>query len=1839
MNLLDVLKKQIAEQTKSHLNTDLHKSRPQGVTRSDQQSIVGGVSDFIPKWTYGSYNLQRSNGLTVSDFINYSGVITWKIIESQKITLDDLTTGSNHFLGVQLFANRDLSLPLEIVTTTGFLRVYTKNEGETSFNEITAINTDVATTINVPLKAFTWTTIAITFYGYYFGSRLHVGSTYPNVVSWRFIDITSPNIPTWADPPLEVVLANPQNARDAIRLRWKKDKELSFAGNIIYRKSKLLSGGQIESSAPSRVVSLLSHHENDHQKWFRCNTIGSLNSGDIISAASTLTAATFKVSQIINIEANKIKNSVFANGTKYFIIDKAANVNYSRINYNPYIGDYYLHFDGYITSALSPDGKISITSTYINVAPQTYYSANIFSKADLLSKRPYNLGGYGSTPSRWQVKNLTSAIATRRNGLQAVQLIRSSAAGSISTKYTTANHVMYLQAYNVATYQISCRASSSKLTAFSISIKNEGSTVLLTTPTLYAGPGYLYNNYKFSISSAAYARLVVNIHAKSGIYTSSTIDLSLIDVSYVTRNLSRMREGLRLYYYQSNKTPCSPSGTFLPIGFSQGVRADGSAISTGWLKLPSTCAYLKMSYIASIISGTAPLGYVHNDIFGFSLVENREQSVISVYSTPYSLVRTISNAPSTPGSLIYFEQFQPVHDRPRQSSDGEIITWDDYSIEDNTVYEYLLQAYDNSVFKNTSGFSVSASIRSGDHVAPKPPSSYTLTPAFGGFIHDWVAPTASDLRYIRCYSDVGLTNTLFQIPGIINSPQSYTESNTVFATQTRYLTAIDAYGNESSAVNASAKPLDLPKLTCNVAIIQDLGGGDIERLEPTPGRWYSGTVTASLILSRYSPIASYMYSLYQDEKHYYSSTDWSSWTEFNGQYTITDSFANNLRHRLRFKIKDIYGNWSDVKEITIFYDSMQPAWKTNKRHQYWDKTTQGYDGYILLKWNKQYVTDKNVGIVGVGINSIFDRSGLKETFISRATLNITNKNPNFDYGKLNETPVGWRLRAGSLGYDMTASLYLDDFYSPNQCVKLRTKSIAGAYQGYLASSTIRLNANATIYTHIRVKNSSSVDQTYKLQIVDKNKTALAYTTYSNQTTTTYWKYHALSYKNITGAMITVQVELAKLSGGGNIVGDYLLVDEFVAYKEPQFKQIAAVASRHTSFTDTKVSPWSDYLYYTQISDEVGNLSTISDYKHARPAIDYRSKFRNMLNNSSFEKVRKTATNRLEPENWVPWIWSGPFATTSISPTSSLSVRMGDSFHGQHCVQLKRTNTSVYDRWVQNDINILAYNGTPRKFVISGYFRRYPGASSGAGFLGVQQYSKDHTLVSSKTFSISVATDSWTRVSGTFSVAAASVSNLSVYVRAQSVVSLPLLADAIQLEEKETLPASEYYDNYAITADYIQGNLIRANMIEADSIYGNHIRAGTITATNIKANTITATQFRMLSNNIYLKGGVEIPINSTLTPTIHQYRFIPGTMVYSSRFLFRYINIGLQTAAGTTKVYTGYTSKTCDIDYTSHNIIATFDRYTNAYPGIAMKYPHASDGYAVALLQKKISDRVYSLATMYTSYVSLSNSTQRNNLRGWSTLQAVATMMYTPLSKLLYTNSPGDGDMMFLVGTRFINMGGGLWGDYGIKICRLSEKGEKGGPAGGEWQVSKQVAAAGQNTIVSLDADVSPAGTIMVAYCRGTATLYTVGYSYDNGNVVIPTMQIRTYSGYTNSFTGGPLLCWTTSIAYCSDNQFLVVYSFYNDFFTYYKVIDIKTQQVIVGGDRDLLLSSPSKHGINESSDSNVDHARLTNTGYGDIFYYYPTLKTGTLAKDRGIGGYIEKIQVPIDLSDLFSRIA
>ena len=76
----------------------------------------------------------------------------------------------------------------------------------------------------------------------------------------------------------------------------------------------------------------------------------------------------------------------------------------------------------------------------------------------------------------------------------------------------------------------------------------------------------------------------------------------------------------------------------------------------------------------------------------------------------------------TASSPIYLSEFQHVVDRPRNPNDPSVVTWEDYNIDPETTYEYYLDAYDTSSFKNRSTKSVIATIFSGDTDAPLSPS-------------------------------------------------------------------------------------------------------------------------------------------------------------------------------------------------------------------------------------------------------------------------------------------------------------------------------------------------------------------------------------------------------------------------------------------------------------------------------------------------------------------------------------------------------------------------------------------------------------------------------------------------------------------------------------------------------------------------------------------------------------------------------------------------------------------------------------------------------------------------------------------------------------------------------------------------------------------------------------------------------------------------------------------------------------------------------------------------------------------------------------------------------------
>ena len=87
--------------------------------------------------------------------------------------------------------------------------------------------------------------------------------------------------------------------------------------------------------------------------------------------------------------------------------------------------------------------------------------------------------------------------------------------------------------------------------------------------------------------------------------------------------------------------------------------------------------------------------------------------------------------------------------------------------------------------------------------------------------------------------------------------------------------------------------------------------------------------------------------------------NFTDWTE---KVTGTFRFSSNYQTIMQFRVKDIYGNYSDIVEKTFAIDKVAPT--IIDPNQIWSNNTYGYDNYNLLSWSNDLVNDKYDGFVG-----------------------------------------------------------------------------------------------------------------------------------------------------------------------------------------------------------------------------------------------------------------------------------------------------------------------------------------------------------------------------------------------------------------------------------------------------------------------------------------------------------------------------------------------------------------------------------------------------------------------------------------------------------------------------------------------------------------------------------------------------------------------------------------------------------------------------------------------------------------------------------------------------------
>lgn len=1802
-DVFQIIKKQIDRQTKSYLNTNIDSLSPVSVDQ-DTGSNITNSSIISPEWIKGSYTLQRTEGLEgtpqieVEEFLNYSGAISWQNLRTQAVVESSLSAYSNLFFGVQIFTTRPINLPISLITSNGIAAVYVKSENNSSFIEKHIQDGSQNTDLYITIDANSWVTLIITFYSYAQGAQCIFGTDFSGVLSWRPIDIYAPDVPTWSADP-EYIITDGDVARGKIRLRWEKDTSVGFGGNGIYRDSYVNSGQSVVKTIPATLFSTFFNTKTEKDRWILCDSGGTINSGDVITFDATGSSGTVQVSKVETNMTNPVPNCAFQNGINGWKYTTGA----LKTDVNAKITANYFNLKNTTFNT-----RFSVQATYTPVSYSNQYMIGIMSSANITDDRHYGLGGYGIAPSNWQRRGgVTTILATLRGVLPYMRIARTTSAGTIRT-----TGVPFFVSSS-ATYHMICFGSFDAATKYKVEIVGNTGNLLATSPTLLGSVGFSSSSFVFTPSANQFANLRFSILATSSV---GSINMGL--PKWVIRNDSRdYDEFLEIRYYNSSKVACATPRLIKTIGWNADMETQLVALSS--LDLPTDCAYVKVACVASLNGATSVVSInrrIYNAFISSSFNPNFK---FGIFATQYTLLRLNGTKPAgTPD--VYFTKSEHITDRIRQADDGSVVLWDDFNIQNNTSYSYRLDAFDSSAFKNRSEKTVVKLITSGDTTAPKSPSGYQINQAQGGLNHFWTTPTATDFKAVRCYTDAGLTNLLFEKHGSPNQSVYYPEIVPDFnGVKTRYVTAIDMWGNESASVSATGTVLPSEiSLPFNWKLHYASGSLAVSSNQG----WYNQAITASITNSSNVAIASYQYQLFIPEVQTLIPS-YTNWINFNGAFSCNQNYV----YMLRFRIKDIYGNYSDIKDLIIKIDTKPP--RISDRASIWDSSSSGYDGYNLLNWDNSLVSDKYDAYTQY--SSTFDRSGLTGVYLRRSEVSLANKNPLFQMGASATSNVtGWE---GILSAGVAASLNTIA-YNGDKAYKI--KGTSGAYTGELRADAFRVNAGDTLSVFCRVLGSVS-NATLGLYISNKDYTLNnAVGTLYNFGASATWKYLSVNYTVNVTATLGTRMVIQKVGGGST--SDYFIVDEFVAVVGKVMATIGEFGVGTSKYLDRDVSPWKHYVYDLIYMDEVGWYSDRSSLKYASPKADYRDSFRNIIDNSSFERTYETTNGTLNADSWENKEYTGVASKTTRNPYQVLS---GSAYNGGNYLAVRSGNA---DFVAQNDIHVLPFTGASRKFVLSGYLR----SNNPGGLLhrfGIRAYNNEHTLVSEKytlLTSSNVGT-SWQRISATFSVSVPSIKTMSVYFGGSVIASATLFVDAVQLEEKDSLPPRDYYDNKSITADYLQGNLIRGHMIEANTIFAENIKAGTITATLIKAGTITAslikagsiTATQLAANTITVdelnlnnariwirdksRFDIELRPLSATTGTIGWIHLCAGTYAtspYANKKPYGYYNVAFEESSGSTYVRYGHMDLSCS--YSNYAYQGNRTGYT--YPCfVARAFPYYSSGQSMFVLKNTGNN-----SFLYTAYRSMLSDPYISGVLSPSVTTIPYDSTYSRLGDLKYMG--GYLSDFFVFGQHRIT------DDKSLNFYKL-------GPTGAVSGTYEKLA---NGTINCSSFDCATSTLFSLFSEQNTATLTLVGY--DNSlSVVLPTIEIETFSGFTSSFGSGIDNGKKSRIQYCAiavatANVLCVAYKYYINSLVYYKFLDF-SGNAIIGVNSDLSLTN-FKLSEQKYSGVGIGNLKLVKSFGGNILCYL--VPDGTKQTDNtptnGAGVYLSQVDPTVSLEYLFNRL-
>lgn len=1809
INVLDLIKKQIDAQNRSKLNTELTKKNTVAVdNQNESPSVVGGVQ-ISPQWTRGFYTLVRSQDIDLTpqlepeEFKNYSGSISWQNINSQAVIVNDLPNGSNNMFGLQLYATKTAKLPMTLYSAGGILAVYTKTESATQFTEKFVTVSGGNSFVNIDLNVNAWTTVIITFYSAAQGGQVIFGADYTGVTGWRPLDVTAPSKPTWANTPAQFQIVQGDVKRGKVTLKWQKDTSIDFSGNGIYREAFVNSGQSVANSLPATLVDTVYKIQNEKNKWLVIDNGATINAGDMITFDASGSTGTVQVSRIRTNKPNLVANPIFRNGSTGWVWSATGVL---TTDVNSLLSASHMAYNETVANT-----RRTLTSATINIGGNgTLYYIGVLSSYDMMASRHYGIGGYNIPPSNWTRSGGVSAIlATRENFEPLMRVARTTALGSIRSDN---NHLYFT---TLATYQITCSGSFNQPTEYRVILRSSTGAALFSSATIFAPKGRNSVDINAKPSSSSIGYLEINTLATTG--NVGTIDFSRFTIVPI-KDRTDHSEFLEVQFYDNSHVACATPRYTKTL--KKNNRMSLEYVALGSVEIPSTCQYVKLAYVATIGNNTV---YFNRRIFGMFMHDSLITDVTyDVFATQYTLVRINGTIPAgTPD--VYFTKAEHIIDRPRQSDDGAIVTWDDYDIDNNSSYTYKLDAYDNSPFKNRSAKTIGQTVQTGDTTAPKIPSNFTLTGYEGGVEYSWANPTATDFRSLRFYADSTLSNLLFEQYGSPSATMRMTEL-VASGTVNRWAVAVDMWGNTSGSVLATTTALSSSGSDIGFQVLFKSGATIVNQ---TNGDWYNTAITASMVADTGVAVASYFYSFHIIEIASIVPR-FTAWQNFNGSLLIN----NDYRHVMRMKLKDVNGNYSAIKEFEVNIDRQAP--RIIDEHSFWSTSSGGGVGYNALVWDSSQLTDKYDS--NAGTSSTFDRSGITFGFIRRSAVTQLTSNPFFSYGQPSGTIDGWNLIDGS--NTVNASLYYDEAYYGKSCAKftLNTTVMGPRFR----SDTFKANSGDVLYFMCRVKGSIA-NCTLNIQITDRNTTSYKNVAASLQTSAT-WQYIAGTL-NVTTST-TYRLNIVPQDTSGANIGDYFLLDQCMCAKGVSMATIAKVPFNTNEYTDYDVIPWKGYLYDIQFRDEAGNFSDRLPFKYSIPVADIRDRYTNILDNSSFERTYRLASGTLQAYGWDNSTYgSTPFVKET--PSNINQVVLGNAYNGSHYLEVG--DSLAFHKVYQNDLHVLPYTGKPRKYVYSASLRSGTGALE-SGFIHIVGRDNQKLSIKSKTVTLSgTIGTTWNRFTGTFEVATPSVTNLSF-----GFISFggTFQVDACQLEEKNGLPASEYYDTKSITADYLQGNLIRGHMIEGDSIYGHQVRANTITATQIRTNTLTVDLLRLNQSKLYARDNVESRIfPDTTFPTLGYFTFAIATSDQGSREIgFVYSCVRYIGGSGYT-LYTGHTSNSLTYGSGAKSQDTPLGAYYWDYPILCRSYPAATtDSNLMIVFRDPVGIPPGIALQPYLTRKKIGTGGRELNVvdDSWSTPAILATVGNSDQATIKHDSATGS----FLMSLGYSIRVGTVYSTW--RSAALATRWNfKFVTSGGT--VTRTIPKVFATWLYSNDVEFAPGGgTIFVTWAYySKPTIYIAGYDR-NLNVVVPTTQIETFSGedvgVDNLLTADKKRAvYHPSISKAIDNTYILTYQLGGGQFIYYKVLDNDapgTINVNLGRDQDVALMKSSHGPFDLPATPNAPKSRSIR-GYNDSVLVYNSGVLRTIEDSFGdkysLGGYaifVTKALATLSFEDFFSRL-